>query len=28
VTLDALPDVLDGLHARGLKPVTLTELLA
>ena len=28
VTLEALPDVLDGLQARGLKPVTLTELLA
>jgi len=28
VTIDALPDVLAGLHDRGLKPVTLTELLA
>jgi peptidoglycan/xylan/chitin deacetylase (PgdA/CDA1 family) len=27
VTVDALPDVLDGLHSQGLQPVTLTELL-
>jgi peptidoglycan/xylan/chitin deacetylase (PgdA/CDA1 family) len=28
VTVGALPAVLDGLHSRGLRPVTLTELLA
>ena len=28
VTIEALPAVLDGLHSRGLRPVTLTELLA
>jgi peptidoglycan/xylan/chitin deacetylase (PgdA/CDA1 family) len=28
VTITALPDVLDGLTARGLKPVTLSDLLA
>lgn len=28
VTVEALPAVLDGLHSRGLLPVTLTELLA
>ena len=27
VTVDALPAILDGLHSRGLRPVTLTELL-
>jgi peptidoglycan/xylan/chitin deacetylase (PgdA/CDA1 family) len=28
VTLDAMPTILDKLHAQGLSPVTLTELLA
>jgi peptidoglycan/xylan/chitin deacetylase (PgdA/CDA1 family) len=28
VTLDAMPTILDKLHAKGLTPVTLTELLA
>jgi hypothetical protein len=28
VTIDALPDILDGLRGKKLRPVTLTELLA
>ena len=28
VTLDAMPTILEKLHAQGLMPVTLTELLA